>query len=60
MFFRQRDISLKITSSSGYQEKVPAYILEENEAKLASLFQELLSFEEATSQLERASGNNVN
>ncbi|CAA2934126.1 valine--tRNA ligase, mitochondrial 1-like isoform X2 [Olea europaea subsp. europaea] len=57
---KQRDSLLKMTSSSGYQEKVPAHIREENEAKLASLFQELLSFEEATSQLESASGNKGN
>lgn len=60
MFCRQRDSLLKITSASGYQEKVPAHIREDNEAKLASLFQELLSFEEASEQLERASGNNRN
>lgn len=48
---------MKITSASGYQEKVPARIREENETKLASLLQELLSFEEASEQLERASGD---
>ncbi|XP_022882885.1 valine--tRNA ligase, mitochondrial 1-like isoform X2 [Olea europaea var. sylvestris] len=54
---KQRDSLMKITSASGYQEKVPARIREENETKLASLLQELLSFEEASEQLERASGD---
>lgn len=40
-------------SASGYQEKVPARIHEENVAKLSSLMQELLSFEQASQHLER-------
>ncbi|KAL2514378.1 Valine--tRNA ligase [Forsythia ovata] len=55
---KQRDSLMKITSASGYQEKVPNHIREENEAKLASLLQELLSFKEASEQLECASGDN--
>ncbi|KAL0333355.1 UNVERIFIED_CONTAM: Valine--tRNA ligase, mitochondrial 1 [Sesamum angustifolium] len=45
----------KKTSAPGYQEKVPAHIREVDEAKLASLFQELLSFKEASEHLERES-----
>lgn len=40
-------------SASGYQEKVPAHIHEENVAKLSTLMQELLSFDEACQHLER-------
>ena len=40
-------------NAAGYQEKVPAHIHEENVAKLATLVQELLSFEEASQHLER-------
>lgn len=40
-------------SASGYQDKVPARIHEENVAKLASLMQEILSFEQASQHLER-------
>ena len=39
--------------ASGYQEKVPARIHEENEAKLSMLMRELLSFEDASQHLER-------
>ena len=40
-------------NASGYKEKVPAHIQEENVAKLSSLMKEILSFEEAFQHLER-------
>ncbi|KAL0336887.1 UNVERIFIED_CONTAM: Valine--tRNA ligase, mitochondrial 1 [Sesamum calycinum] len=52
---KQCDILQKKTSAPGYQEKVPGHIREVDEAKLASLFQELLSFKEASEHLERES-----
>ena len=39
--------------ASGYREKVPAHIHEENVAKLSTLMPELLSYEEASLHLER-------
>lgn len=62
-FCRQHDSLTKMISASGYQEKVPPHIREENEAKLRTLTQEILSFEEASQHLEReiaaeASANN--
>lgn len=52
-FGRQRDSLEKMMSASGYQEKVPPRIHEENVNKLSALMQELLSFEEACQHLER-------
>lgn len=52
-FGRQRDSLEKMMSASGYQEKVPPRIHEENVTKLSALMQELLSFEEACQHLER-------
>lgn len=39
-------------SASGYREKIPPHIHEENVAKLSTLMQELLSLEEASQHLE--------
>ncbi|KAG8376537.1 hypothetical protein BUALT_Bualt09G0073800 [Buddleja alternifolia] len=50
---KQCDVMRKKTSASGYQEKVPVRIREVDEAKLASLMQELLSFKEASEHLQR-------
>ncbi|KAL0375098.1 UNVERIFIED_CONTAM: Valine--tRNA ligase, mitochondrial 1 [Sesamum radiatum] len=50
---KQCDGLRKKTSAPGYQEKVPVHIREADEAKLASLLQELLSFKEASEHLER-------
>ncbi|KAL2250611.1 UNVERIFIED_CONTAM: Valine--tRNA ligase, mitochondrial 1 [Sesamum indicum] len=50
---KQCDGMRKKTSAPGYQEKVPVHIREADEAKLASLLQELLSFKEASEHLER-------
>lgn len=50
---RQKDHLTQIMSASGYRDKVPARIHEENVAKLASLMQEVLSFEQASQHLER-------
>ncbi|CBI31848.3 unnamed protein product, partial [Vitis vinifera] len=50
---KQQEHLTQIMSASGYQEKVPARIHEENVAKLSSLMQELLSFEQASQHLER-------
>ncbi|KAG5558497.1 hypothetical protein RHGRI_008438 [Rhododendron griersonianum] len=50
---KQHDTLTKMFSASGYQEKVPPHIREENEAKLRTLTQEILSFEEASQHLER-------
>lgn len=51
-FGRQRDGLEKMMNASGYKEKVPAHIHEENVAKLSSLMKEVLSFEEAFEHLE--------
>ncbi|KAI3474661.1 hypothetical protein Pfo_029846 [Paulownia fortunei] len=50
---KQCDGLRKKTIAAGYQEKVPVHIREADEAKLASLMQELLSFKEASEHLER-------
>lgn len=50
---KQYDSLTKKTSAAGYQEKVPVHIREVDEAKLASLLQEILSFKEASEHLER-------
>ncbi|KAL3526173.1 hypothetical protein ACH5RR_014545 [Cinchona calisaya] len=50
---KQRDGLEKMMDTSGYREKVPAHIHEENVAKLSSLMKEILSFEEAFQHLER-------
>ncbi|KAK3034819.1 hypothetical protein RJ639_033724 [Escallonia herrerae] len=48
---KQQESLKKIMSASGYQEKVPPHIQQENVAKLTKLMQELLSVEEAAEQL---------
>ncbi|KAL7003273.1 Valine--tRNA ligase, mitochondrial 1 [Sarracenia purpurea var. burkii] len=50
---KQRDNLTKMMDASGYQEKVPPHIHAENVAKLSTLMQEILSFEEASRHLER-------
>ncbi|KAA8533887.1 hypothetical protein F0562_031404 [Nyssa sinensis] len=50
---KQRDSLTGMMNASGYQEKVPLHIHEENIAKLSTLMQELLSFEQASQHLER-------
>ncbi|KAL8036187.1 hypothetical protein ABFS82_12G140100 [Erythranthe guttata] len=51
----QCDSLKKKMSAPSYQEKVPPYIRELDDTKLASLMQELLSFEVASQQLGRQS-----
>ncbi|CAK9135225.1 unnamed protein product [Ilex paraguariensis] len=53
---RQHDGLTKTLNASGYKDKVPQRIHEENVAKLATLMQELLSFEQASQHLEREIG----
>ncbi|KAK3027465.1 hypothetical protein RJ639_041071 [Escallonia herrerae] len=48
---KQQESLKKIMSASGYQEKVPPHIQQENVAKLTKLMQEQLSVEEAAEQL---------
>ncbi|KAL9243450.1 hypothetical protein vseg_017336 [Gypsophila vaccaria] len=48
---RQKATLEKMMGASGYKEKVPAQIQEENVAKLTKLMQEVLSLEEATQHL---------
>ncbi|GAB2286532.1 Valine--tRNA ligase, mitochondrial 1, partial [Dionaea muscipula] len=50
---RQQETLSRTMDASGYKEKVPPHIHEENVAKLASLMQELVSFEQASKHLER-------
>ncbi|KAK4396334.1 Valine--tRNA ligase, mitochondrial 1, partial [Sesamum angolense] len=57
---KQCDGLRKKTSAPGYQEKVPVHIREADEAKLASLLQELLSFKEASEHLERENSKDSN
>ncbi|KAG6412055.1 hypothetical protein SASPL_124718 [Salvia splendens] len=52
---KQYDTLKKKTSASGYQEKVPVRIREDNEEKLAKLLQEILSLKETSDHLERES-----
>ena len=58
LFFRQHDKLSKVTSATGYKEKVPEHIQQENVAKLASLMQEILSLEEARQHIEAQANNN--
>ncbi|KAI9112109.1 hypothetical protein K1719_017005 [Acacia pycnantha] len=51
-FKKQKGRLEKTINASGYREKVPSHIQQDNNAKLASLLQELLSLEEATGQME--------
>ncbi|GAB2215529.1 hypothetical protein Droror1_Dr00019916 [Drosera rotundifolia] len=50
---KQQETLSRTMNASGYKEKVPPHIHEENVAKLASLMQELVSFEKASQHLER-------
>ncbi|GMY07076.1 valine--tRNA ligase, mitochondrial 1 isoform X2 [Fagus crenata] len=49
---KQHERLSKVISASGYIEKVPTHIQQENVTKLASLMQELLSLEEAGQHIE--------
>ncbi|XP_050251916.1 valine--tRNA ligase, mitochondrial 1-like isoform X2 [Quercus robur] len=55
---KQHDKLSKVTSATGYKEKVPEHIQQENVAKLASLMQEILSLEEARQHIEAQANNN--
>jgi valyl-tRNA synthetase len=50
---KQQDSLKKMMDASGYREKVPPHIHEDNVAKLGTMMQEILSFEEASQHLER-------
>ncbi|GAB4854044.1 Valine--tRNA ligase, mitochondrial 1 [Ancistrocladus abbreviatus] len=50
---KQHEMLTRTTNATGYKEKVPSHIQEENVAKLASLMKEILSIEEASQHLER-------
>lgn len=50
---KQQDSLKKMMDASGYREKVPPHIHEDNLAKLETMMQEILSFEEASQHLER-------
>lgn len=45
-------------NASGYKEKVPSHIHQENVAKLAALMQEVLSLEEAGQHIEAQAASN--
>lgn len=49
---KQKENLTKSMSASGYREKIPPHIHEENVAKLSTLMQELSSLEEASQHLE--------
>ncbi|XP_075649349.1 valine--tRNA ligase, mitochondrial 1-like [Castanea sativa] len=55
---KQHDKLSKVTSATGYKEKVPEHIQQENVAKLASLMQEILSLEEARQHIEAQANTN--
>ncbi|KAI9112063.1 hypothetical protein K1719_016959 [Acacia pycnantha] len=48
----QKESLEKTINASGYREKVPSHIQQDNDAKLASLLQEVLSLEEAAGHIE--------
>ncbi|GAB2242518.1 hypothetical protein Droror1_Dr00019293 [Drosera rotundifolia] len=50
---KQQETLSRTMNAAGYKEKVPPHIHEENVVKLASLMQELVSFEKASQHLER-------
>lgn len=49
---RQQEKLKKIMNATGYQEKVPSHIQEENVAKLAKLMQEFEFFEKESVRLD--------
>lgn len=53
---RQKERLEKVINATGYQEKVPSHIQEENAAKLAKLLQECEFFEKESSRLEAEMG----
>lgn len=55
-FNRQKEKLEKVINATGYQEKVPSHIQEENAAKLAKLLQECEFFENESLRLEAEMG----
>ncbi|XP_057951719.1 valine--tRNA ligase, mitochondrial 1 [Malania oleifera] len=49
---KQQEKLSQTMNASGYQEKVPSHVHEDNVAKLATLVQEILSLEQASQKLE--------
>ena len=57
MFNRQQDKYKKIMNASGYHEKVPPHIQEQNTTNLAKLLQEFEFFAKERERLESEAGN---
>lgn len=55
-FNRQKEKLEKVINATGYQEKVPSHIQEENAAKLTKLLQECEFFENESLRLEAEMG----
>ncbi|KAG7982619.1 hypothetical protein I3843_04G062200 [Carya illinoinensis] len=55
---KQHEKLTKMMNASGYKEKVPSHIHQENVAKLAALMQEVLSLEEAGQHIEAQAASN--
>lgn len=53
-FCRQQDSLMQKMNTTGYKEKVPAHIQEDNFTKLNKLMQELEIIDEADKNLDRA------
>ncbi|KAI9112051.1 hypothetical protein K1719_016947 [Acacia pycnantha] len=58
-FKKQKGRLEKTINASGYREKVPSHIQQDNDAKLASLLQELLSLEEAPAKWNHKHDSNL-
>ena len=54
---RQKEKLQKVMSASGYEEKVPANIKEDNATKLAKILQEFDFFEKENARLVAETGN---
>ena len=59
-FCRQQDSLMQKMNNTGYKEKVPAHIQEENVMKLNKLMQELEIIDEADKNLDRAVAGSKN
>lgn len=59
-FYRQQDSLMQKMDTSGYREKVPTHIQEENVMKLNKLMQELEIIDEADRNLGRAIARTTN
>ena len=57
VFIRQKEKLQMMMSASGYEEKVPANIKEDNVAKLAKILQEFDFFEKESARLVAETGN---